>query len=165
MWTVDRWIGRFDEDVDGWTLEGRSFARQPAMGTWLGQGKVSGFEGRGLLNSYHPSWKDWATGTATSPPFRASPGEALSFRAGGGDDPDVAVVLLADGVEVTRWAGARGLALTRQVWPLDAVVGKTLTLSLRDASSGKWGWLGLDAVSVVRPATAAELAAEPEPEP
>jgi arabinofuranosyltransferase len=154
-WQVDRWIGRFDEDVDGWALEGRSFSRQPAMGTWLGQGKVSGHEGAGLLNSYHPSWKDWATGTATSPPFRAGPGEALALRVGGGDDADVAVVLLADGVEVTRWGGSRSAALARRVWPLDDLVGKELRLSLRDASTTKWGWIGLDAVSVVRRGAAA----------
>ncbi len=148
-WQVERWIGQFDDAVDGWTLTGRSFARQPARGTWMGQAKVSGYEGVGLLNSYHPSWADFATGSATSPAFTARPGDALALRLAGGLEAGE-VVLLADGQPVASWKGTRGTALQRFVRPLDDVAGRSLTLELRDTSPREAGWLALDAVAIVR---------------
>lgn len=148
-WSVDRWIGRFDEGVDGWTLSGRAFARQPAMGTWMGQSKVSGYEGSGLLNSYHPSWGDFATGTASSPVFTAREGDALALRLAGGLEAGE-VVLLADGQPVASWKGTRSTALQRVVRPLDDVAGRSLTVELRDTSTREAGWMVLDAVAIVR---------------
>ena len=72
-------IAQADEDIlfadfeaatygPGWTTTGTAFGKGPARGTLPGQMTVTGFQGRGLVNSFLGG--DRATGTLTSPPFR-----------------------------------------------------------------------------------------------
>ncbi|MCB9666318.1 MAG: hypothetical protein H6732_19565 [Alphaproteobacteria bacterium] len=150
-WKVEQWLGRFDGELDGWTPEGEAFALQPAPGTWAGQAPVDGYEGTGLVNSFHPAYLDALSGALVSPPFRARRGQALTFLVGGGGDVTrTAVVLEADGVEVGRWGGRRREHLDRVVVSLDPEVGKELVVRIVDEHDGAWGHVVADAFALVR---------------
>src|SRR5215472_8794893 len=61
------------EDFEGtnygaWTVTGTAFGSGPAHGTLPNQMAVDGYQGNGLVNSYHGG--DNSTGTLTSPPFK-----------------------------------------------------------------------------------------------
>ena len=56
------------DDYGDWTVTGEAFGTGPAHGTLAHQMKVTGFEGKGLVNSYLGS--DRALGTLTSPPIK-----------------------------------------------------------------------------------------------
>ncbi|MFF6950278.1 GH32 C-terminal domain-containing protein [Streptomyces iakyrus] len=68
----------------GWTATGTAFGRGPATGAVDGQGTVSGFDGKGLANSFHGG--DGATGSLTSPSFTVT-SPYLNFKIGGGRHP------------------------------------------------------------------------------
>ncbi|WNZ10782.1 GH32 C-terminal domain-containing protein [Streptomyces sp. 11x1] len=71
-------------DFDAWTTTGSAFGRAPAAGAVDGQGPVTGFEGKGLANSFHGG--DRTTGTLTSPSFTVD-SPYLNFKIGGGRHP------------------------------------------------------------------------------
>ncbi|MEU2267235.1 GH32 C-terminal domain-containing protein [Streptomyces olindensis] len=78
-------------DFGEWTTTGTAFGREPATGAVDGQGAVSGFEGKGLANSFHGG--DGATGTLTSPAFTVD-SPYLNFKIGGGRHPHEAGTVL-----------------------------------------------------------------------
>src|SRR5258706_6829503 len=55
------------EGYGEWNATGVAFGEGPARGTLPGQMEVSGFAGKGLVNSFRGG--DGATGTLTSPAF------------------------------------------------------------------------------------------------
>ncbi len=57
-------------DFGEWAATGTAFGQGPATGAVDGQGAVSGFDGKGLANSFHGG--DGTTGTLTSPEFTPS---------------------------------------------------------------------------------------------
>ncbi|MFI8850111.1 GH32 C-terminal domain-containing protein [Streptomyces sp. NPDC053499] len=67
-----------------WTTTGTAFGRGPAAGAVDGQGAVTGFDGKGLANSFHEG--DGSTGTLTSPGFTVAK-PYLNFKVGGGRHP------------------------------------------------------------------------------
>jgi hypothetical protein len=67
-------------DYGAWKKEGTAFGDGPAHGTLPGQMAVSGFAGKGLVNSF--SGGDPVTGKLTSPKFRTER-KYLSFLIGG----------------------------------------------------------------------------------
>src|SRR5215472_1334869 len=64
-----------------WTVTGTAFGNGPAHGTLPNQMPVDGYQGKGLVNSYHGG--DNSTGTLTSPPFKVER-EYVQFLIGGG---------------------------------------------------------------------------------
>ncbi|PPS73838.1 MULTISPECIES: glycoside hydrolase family 32 protein [Streptomyces] len=74
-----------------WTTTGTAFGQGPAAGAVDGQGSVSGFDGKGLANSFHGG--DGATGVLTSPPFTVN-SPYLNFKIGGGRHPHEAGTVL-----------------------------------------------------------------------
>src|SRR5216684_4327222 len=61
-------IADFEGETYGaWQVTGDAFGPGPAKGTLPNQMPVTGFKGKGLVNSYYGG--DKATGTLTSPPF------------------------------------------------------------------------------------------------
>ncbi|HMV68399.1 MAG TPA: hypothetical protein PKA64_16240, partial [Myxococcota bacterium] len=148
-WRVARSLGSFDDGLDGWTLQGAAFDRQPARGAWIGQAQLSHWEGRGLLNSYHPSWRDRVTGRATSPRFVPDAEDWLTFRVGG-SSTDAGVVLLDDRGELGRWSGRDSEALHREVVSLAPWAGRELWLEARDDGDRAWGHVLLDGAAIVR---------------
>ncbi|WP_055713904.1 GH32 C-terminal domain-containing protein [Streptomyces torulosus] len=74
-----------------WTTAGTAFGQGPAAGAVDWQGAVSGFEGKGLANSFHGG--DGATGVLTSPSFTVD-SPYLNFKIGGGRHPHEAGTVL-----------------------------------------------------------------------
>src|SRR5258706_8430400 len=91
------------KDYGAWVATGTAFGPGPARGTLPNQMPVSGFLGKGLVNSYLGG--DAATGTLISPPFTIER-KALNFLIGGGRHPgETAINLLIDGKRVRTATG------------------------------------------------------------
>ncbi|MEV0226022.1 GH32 C-terminal domain-containing protein [Streptomyces sp. NPDC050704] len=81
--------GEVVQDFEGagfgeWTTTGDAFGQGPAAGAVDGQGAVTGFDGKGLANSFHGG--DGTTGTLSSPEFTVD-SPYLNFKVGGGRHP------------------------------------------------------------------------------
>ncbi|WP_371582796.1 GH32 C-terminal domain-containing protein [Streptomyces sp. NBC_01314] len=81
--------GTVVQDFEGtnfsfWTTTGSAFGQGPATGAVDWQGAVTGFDGKGLANSFHGG--DGATGTLSSPEFTVD-SPYLNFKIGGGRHP------------------------------------------------------------------------------
>src|SRR3954468_19685344 len=72
------------KDWGGWKTTNDAFGPGPAKGTLPNQMPVTGFLGKGLVNSFHGG--DKSTGTLTSPAF-AVERKYLNFLIGGGKYP------------------------------------------------------------------------------
>ncbi|OLZ74394.1 glycosyl hydrolase family 32 [Streptomyces sp. IMTB 2501] len=81
-------------DYGTWTTTGTAFGDGPAAGALDGQSTVTGFDGKGLANSFHSG--DATTGTLTSPPFTVD-SKFLNFKVGGGKHPHEAGTVLEQG--------------------------------------------------------------------
>ncbi|MEV5159405.1 GH32 C-terminal domain-containing protein [Streptomyces sp. NPDC053728] len=71
-------------DFGTWTATGTAFGQGPTAGALTGQGPVSGFDGKGLGNSFHAG--DAGTGTLSSPAFTVD-SPYLNFKIAGGRHP------------------------------------------------------------------------------
>src|SRR3954452_20516262 len=71
-------------DYGGWKSTGEAFGPGPARGTLARQMPVSGFLGKGLVNTYFNG--DNTKGTLTSPAFKVER-RYLNFLIGGGHRP------------------------------------------------------------------------------
>ncbi|THA76961.1 glycoside hydrolase family 32 protein [Streptomyces sp. A0642] len=73
-----------DSGFGAWTTTGTAFGQGPAAGALTGQGPVTGFEGKGLANSFYAG--DGGTGTLSSPAFTVD-SPYLNFKIAGGRHP------------------------------------------------------------------------------
>ncbi|MET7370444.1 GH32 C-terminal domain-containing protein [Streptomyces sp. NPDC005566] len=73
-----------DPDFGTWTATGTAFGQGPTAGALTGQGPVSGFDGKGLANSFHAG--DAGTGTLSSSAFTVD-SPYLNFKIAGGRHP------------------------------------------------------------------------------
>ncbi|MFG2129691.1 GH32 C-terminal domain-containing protein [Streptomyces sp. NPDC048751] len=89
-------------DFGSWTTTGTAFGTAPAAGAVDGQGAVSGYDGKGLANSFHSG--DGTTGALTSPSFTVD-SKYLNFKVGGGRHPHV------DGTEMEQGPPPAGTVL------------------------------------------------------
>lgn len=134
-------------DYQGWRVTGSAFGTAPAQGTLPNQMSVSGYSGRGLVNTFLGG--DQATGTLESPPFKIEH-NYLRFLIGGGKDPkDLAFNLFIDGKIVRSATGTNdrpggGEQLAPEFWRLQDLKGKTATVEIVDRATGPWGHLNVD---------------------
>jgi fructan beta-fructosidase len=130
-----------------WKVEGEAFGSGPAAGSLGGQMHVSGFEGKGLVNSFHEG--DGTTGVLTSPPFKVER-PFLSFLIGGGGHAgETCVNLLVDGKTVRTAAGPNtdsggSEALEWASWDVADLAGKEAMVQIVDAHKGGWGHINFD---------------------
>ena len=133
------------ENYGQWKTTGEAFGPGPARGTLPGQQPVTGFNGKGLVNSYFKG--DGTTGTLTSPPFKIER-EFISFLIGGGMDPEMTCMdLLIDGKLVrtaTNVKSGGSEALTTESWDVSEFVGKTAVIRIVDQAKGSWGHINVD---------------------
>lgn len=130
-----------------WKASGDAFGAEPAPGTLPNQMQVSGFEGRGLVNSFRGG--DAATGRLTSPEFIISR-RAITFLIGGGGwASKTCMNLLVDGKVIrtatgpnTREGGSE--ALERMNWELAEFAGKTARIEIVDEATSGWGHINVD---------------------
>ena len=135
------------KDYGDWKVEGEAFGPGPARGTLPGQMPVSGFLGKGLVNSYFNG--DGTTGTLTSPPFQIER-KYLCFLIGGGKYPgETCINLIVDGKAVRTATGPNDRPggserLDWQSWDVADLLGKTATLQIVDQRKGGWGHINVD---------------------
>ena len=134
-------------DYGDWKATGEAFGPGPAHGTLPNQMDVSGFEGKGLVNSYYQG--DRTTGTLTSPPIKIER-KYLNFLLGGGMHPGKTCInLLVDGQAVRTATGPNDKPggterLDWHSWDVSDLAGKTAVIQIVDEETGGWGHINID---------------------
>lgn len=135
------------EDYGEWNATGDAFGNKPALGTLPGQQVVSGFAGKGLVNTFRGG--DDATGALVSPTFRIER-KYINLLVGGGRHPgDARVDLLVDeklvGSETgTASTGADDEHLSWRSWNVSNLAGKEARIAITDNATGNWGHINVD---------------------
>jgi non-lysosomal glucosylceramidase len=129
-------------DYGEWKVEGKAFGKGPVRGTLPFQQTVSGFRGKGLVNTY--LGKDGPHGKLTSPAFTIER-PFINFLVGGGNDAGKTCINLVVGGEVVRTAtGRRVERLIPHVWSVRPFAGKKAHIEIVDRASGPWGHVNVD---------------------
>ncbi len=143
-------IADFEGQTYGqWKAKGDAFGAGPAKGTLKGQMRVSGYLGKGLVNTYLGG--DGATGRLTSPPLKIER-KYISLLIGGGRHPGLTCINLLVGGKCVRTAtgynnspgGSEALAW--QSWLVADLAGKTATIQIVDKRKGGWGHINVDQI-------------------
>jgi sucrose-6-phosphate hydrolase SacC (GH32 family) len=130
------------KDYGGWKVTGTAFGRGPARGTLPNQMEVSGYLGKGLVNSYVKG--DGSVGTLTSPEFKIAR-RRINFLIGGGNHPGQTCINLVVGGKVVRTATGRDSEhLDWHSWDVTALAGKTARIEIGDKHRGGWGHILID---------------------
>jgi fructan beta-fructosidase len=135
------------DDYGSWKTTGEAFGTGPARGTLPNQMHVSGYRGKGLVNSFHGG--DGSTGTLTSPEFKIER-KYLNFLIGGGKHPGATCMnLLIDGKIVRTASGPNDKPggseqLSWHTWDVAEFAGKTGVLQIVDKATGGWGHINVD---------------------
>jgi fructan beta-fructosidase len=135
------------DDYGDWKVTGTAFGTGPAHGTLPGQMPVTGFTGKGLVNSFNGG--DDSTGTLTSPEFTVGR-RYISFLIGGGHHPGKACIdLLVDGKVVRTATGPNKVPggterLEPAFWDVREFVGKKAIIRIVDEAKGGWGHINID---------------------
>ncbi|HEY4417342.1 MAG TPA: LamG-like jellyroll fold domain-containing protein [Verrucomicrobiae bacterium] len=143
--STDTVITDFEQPTYGtWVTTGTAFGSGPAQGTLPNQQTVGGYQGSGLVDSFHGG--DPATGTLTSPPLVITK-PYLDFLIGGGNLPGQECLnLIVSNVIVKTATGANSETLTAQQWDVSAYLGQTATLQIVDTATGGWGHINVDQI-------------------
>ena len=130
------------DDYGEWKATGEAFGPGPAHGALPDQMPVSGFKGKGLVNSYFHG--DASVGRLTSPEFKITR-KYLNFLIGGGNHPDKTCLnLLVDGKVVRTATGRDSEQLLPRTFDLAALQGKTARIEIVDDETGGWGHISVD---------------------
>ncbi len=136
-------------DYGDWQVTGRAFGPGPARGTLPNQMQVSGYEGKGLVNSYYDG--DGTTGTLTSPPFKIER-RYINFLIGGGMHPGETCINLLVGEKTVRTATGPNdrpggsEALDWSGWEVSDLVGQMARIQIVDRHTGGWGHINVDQI-------------------
>ena len=132
-----------------WKVEGAAFGKAPAKGTIGGQQRVTGFEGKGLVNTFLGG--DRPKGKLTSPQFTIER-DYIKFLIGGGHHKGVTCMnLLVDGKVVHTGTGPNvgdggNEFLNWENWDVRKYKGKEAVLQIVDNASGRWGHVNIDQI-------------------
>ncbi len=148
-WTSDDLlIADFEgDDYGDWKAEGEAFGAGPARGTLPNQMPVTGFLGKGLVNSYFKG--DGTMGTLTSPPFKIQR-RYINFLIGGGKYPGKTCInLIVDGKVVRTATGPNSQPggsehLDWTFWDVGDQAGKMAVIEIMDHATGGWGHINVD---------------------
>jgi non-lysosomal glucosylceramidase len=133
-------------DYGGWTVQGPAFGSHPAAGTLPDQSPVSGYEGKGLVNSYLGG--DDAQGRLVSPTFTVER-PWITFLIGGGNKPGSACMNLVVDDEVVRSATGRNAErLEPTSWDVRGLRGRKAHLEIVDRAGGGWGHINVDQIEM-----------------
>ena len=134
------------DDYGQWKTDGEAFGKGPAHGTLPNQQSVSGFLGKGLVNTFLNS--DGPHGTLTSPQFEISR-KFINFLIGGGSHTDQTCInLLVDGKVVRTAVGKNNEKLEWQFWNVVGFQGKPAEIQIVDKHSGGWGHINIDQIEL-----------------
>lgn len=141
-------IDDFEKDHYGpWKVEGDAFGPGPAAGTLPGQGGVSDFRGKRLVNTYFKG--DRSQGTLTSPEFKIERKYINFLIGGGGFKNETCMKLYVDGAEVRQATGPNTAPggsekLNWSYWDVSEFEGKQAVIRILDRRSGFWGHINVD---------------------
>src|SRR5665213_2784847 len=133
----------FEQGYGKWTVSGDAFGTEPAHGTFPNQQPVSGFAGKGLVNSYVNG--DDATGKLTSQTFTIERG-FIHFLVGGGHFTTTQVRLIIKGKTVRATSGKDNEQLIQAVWDVKEWLGHTAHIEIVDDQKGGWGHINVDQI-------------------
>lgn len=145
---ADVLLADFEGDsYGGWTASGTAFGGRPAAGTLPGQMPVSGFRGKGLVNSFRGG--DKSTGTLTSPEFTVERKYVSFLIGGGGYAGKTCLNLQIDGTTVRTATGSNvepggSEELAPAFWDVTEFRGKKARLVVVDDATGGWGHVNVD---------------------
>jgi len=133
-----------------WKVEGEAFGKAPAKGTLGGQMPVTGFEGKGLVNTFLGG--DRPTGKLTSPEFTIERDYIKFLIGGGGHKGKTCMNLLIDGEVVLSATGPNlqpggSEFLNWENWDVKKYQGKQAVLQIVDEASDGWGHINIDQIS------------------
>jgi len=136
----------FEQDDYGpWRVEGEAFGSGPARGTLPNQQPVSGFRGKGLVNTYLGG-SDRLQGRLVSPEFVIER-PWIGFLVGGGGHAGRTCMNLVVNGEVVRTATGRNEERLRpENWLVEDLVGQRASLEIIDRESGGWGHINIDQI-------------------
>ncbi len=141
-------VADFEGETYGdWKTTGEAFGPGPARGTLPGQMRVSGYQGKGLVNTFFKG--DGSTGTLTSPPFRIER-KFINFLIGGGGYPgETCLNLLVEGKVARTAVGPNTVSggserLAWQAWNVEKLLGRTASIQIVDRYTGGWGHINVD---------------------
>lgn len=138
------------KDYDQWKATGEAFGPGPARGALAGQMNVSGFEGKGLVNSFYKG--DASTGELISPAFKIER-PFINFLIGGGNHPGKTCIdLLLDGKVVRTASGPNDQPggsemLAWKTWDVKELIGQSVTIRIVDKETGGWGHINIDQIT------------------
>lgn len=143
-------IADFEGETYGdWKITGEAFGKGPAHGAFQWQQPVTGFLGKGLVNTFLGG--DNATGTLTSPEFKIERKFINFLIGGGGWANETCMNLLVDGKVVrtatgpnTQPGGDENLAPA--TWDVTELAGKTVVIQIVDSRKGTWGHINVDQI-------------------
>lgn len=152
--TIGATSGRAADDVviadfegqtySGWIIKGEAFGGGPANGPVDGQMAVNGFEGKGLVNSFHGG--DKSVGEMLSPAFQIDR-KFIAFLIGGGRHPGkTGIELIVDGRSVRAATGGDDETLAWVTWTVDDLRGQEARLRIFDLAIGGWGHINVDQI-------------------
>ena len=128
-----------------WRKTGTAFGDSPAQGTFPNQQRVSGYGGKGLVNTYKENDND--TGTLTSPEFTIRR-RYIQFRIGGGNHPGKACINLVSGGKVIRTAtGKDNERLEWDFWEVGDYLRHKAVIEIVDRAKGGWGHINVDDIT------------------
>ncbi len=126
-----------------WTVEGRAFGTGPATGTLPNQQAVSGFLGKGLVNTYLGG-NDELQGRLVSPEFNLDR-PWITFLIGGGSHAGrTCMNLIVDGAVVRTSIGRDRELLEPENWSVREFLGRRARLEIVDQETGGWGHINVD---------------------
>ena len=144
----DLLIADFDGQTYGeWKTTGEAFGPGPAPGTLPGQMAVTGFQGKGLVNSYYRG--DRTTGTLTSPPLKIQR-KYIHFLVGGGKYPGTTCINLLVAGKAVRTAtgpndqGGGSEKLAWATWNVSEFLNQQAVIQIVDQRTGGWGHINVD---------------------
>jgi len=132
------------DDYGNWTLEGDAFGPRPARGTLPDQSPVTGFEGRGLVNTFLGG--DAPHGTLRSPAFTIERPYIGFLIGGGGHEGRTCVNLVVDGAIVRTATGDNSERLEPHNWAVEDLLGHEARIEIVDRESGGWGHVNVDRI-------------------
>lgn len=140
-----RVLAEFEGDTYGdWSAEGEAFGPGPARGATAPEQHLSGFQGKGLVNTYYKG--DGATGKLTSPEFILIQ-RFINFLVGGGNHPaETCINLVVDGKAVRTETGRNSDAMQWASWNVRRFAGKPARLEIVDRHTGGWGHIDIDQI-------------------
>ena len=138
-------------DYGDWKTTGEAFGAGPAPGTLPKQMEVTGFRGKGLVNTYLPG--DGGTGTLTSPPVKIERRFVNFLIGGGGFHGKTCVNLLVAGKVVRTAVGPNVVpggseALDWCSWDVGEFLGHQGVIQIVDLHAGGWGHVNVDQITL-----------------